>query len=241
MTPYEFGQQLGGRMKAAGMLGDAYTLGGQMMNNSARMFKGMMGSTAGHAGGLLALGAGAGMQAANLPAQALNAIGSGVNSLTGQQTVGKIPQPFSQETVDTAHGTGNTLANIGAGYGRDVQKSLGFGGPNNGNSVLTSGSDGDAAWKNLLQQPGVSDGARDFSSRAFNVVDTASNLAPAAVIGTGAQQAFKALPAANTAFQLPKMLQPAMNTAKTVQNAYGTTSRLNAGGNLVYSGITTPH
>ena len=168
MNPFEFGQAVGGFMKKADMLGDAGNLLGQSWNNSARTFKGMTAGLGAAYGSGLANMAGGGMQAANA-----------VGGLFGQQ-------PFSKETVNTAYGVGNQYGRVANAYGKDVVNSLGMGSQGLA-GTLEHGSHGDQAWQNLANAPGVSPAARQFSNRAFNVVDTAANLAPASAIGTGSK------------------------------------------------------
>jgi hypothetical protein len=232
MTPFAFGQQLAGRMKTAGWFDDAKQLGGQMWDNSARAFKGMTGATAG------AIGAGtAGLAAGGM--QGINAIGGAF----GQKPV------FSDETINTAHNTADTYANIGSAYGQDFANSMGMGAQGLAGTAQ-SGSQGDAAWKNLLQQPGVSDGARDFSNRAFNVVDTAAKIAPAAAIG-GVNSAIKPFQAANaaaapvtqaaaTASRVPSALKPALNVAQKAQQHWGTANKGGAGMKMIDSALSAP-
>ena len=230
MTPYEFGKQLGGRMKAAGMLDDSYQLGSQMWNNSARTFKGMAGATAGALGA-----AGGGLAAGGM--QAANAVGG---------VFGK--QPFSNEAIDTAYGAADTYADVGSAYGKDFGQSVGLGAQGLAGTTQP-GNAGDTAWQNLTNQPGVSPGARDFSTRARNVVNTAANIAPAAAIGNFGQvlkpfqatQAAGAAPAATLASRMPATLKPVMNAASTAQKAYGTTNNAASAVTLVGSGMATPH
>lgn len=181
MNPFEFGQAVAGFMKKADMLGDAGNLLGQSWNNSARVFKGMTGGAAGALGAAGAGIAGGGMQAANA-----------VGGMFGKQ-------PFSNEAIDTAYGAADRYADVGSAYGKDLVNSLGMG-PQGMAGTLQPGSHGDQAWQNLTNAPGVTPGARQFSNRAFNVVDTAATMAPAAAIGTGAKMlsaAGKAAPAAS--------------------------------------------
>ena len=230
MTPYEFGQQLGGRMKAAGMMDDASALGGQMWNNSARTFKGMTG----------AVGAGLGAAGAGIGTGGM-LIGNAAGSLVGQQ-------PFSNETINTMAGTASNYANAAKGFGQDAAQSLGLGAQGLAGTTQP-GNAGDTAWQNLTNQPGVSPGARDFSTRAHNVVNTAANIAPAAAIGNFGQvlkpfqatQAAGAAPAATLASRVPATLKPVMNAANTAQKAYGTTNNAASAVKLVGSGMATPH
>jgi hypothetical protein len=213
-------------MKAANMFDNAYQLGGQMLGNSARTFKGMTGAVG---AGLGAVGAGIGTGGM--------LIGNAAGSLVGQQ-------PFSNEAINTTAGVASNYANIAKGYGQDVAQSMGLGSQGMAGTTQT-GSAGDAAWKNLIQQPGVSQGAKDFSNRAFNVVDAAATIAPAAAIG-GAGQVVQAAggaaaPAANLAARIPAALKPVVNTAQAAQKLYGTTNRLGSGAKLIQSGLTTPH
>jgi hypothetical protein len=224
MTPYEFGQQLGGRMKSAGVLDNASTLGSQMWNNGARTFKGMTG----------AVGAGLGAAGAGIGAGGM-LIGNAAGSLVGQQ-------PFSNEAVNTVAGTAGNYANVARGYGQDLANSLGLGAQGLA-GTHQAGSAGDAAWKTVEQQPGVSQGARDFSDRAFNIVDTAATIAPAAAIG-GVGQVLKPLQAtqaaAGAAARVPTTLKPVMNAANTAQKAYGTTNNAASAAKLIGSGMATP-
>lgn len=218
---------MGGIMKTAGMFDDAYQLGGQMWNNSSRAFKGMTG----------AAGAGLGAAGAGLATGGM-LIGNAAGSLVGQQ-------PFSNEAVNTMAGVTGNYANVAKGYGQDFANSVGVGAQGL-NGTVQGGSAGDAAWKNLLQQPGVSQGARDFSNRAFNVVDTAATIAPAAAIGGVGQvlKPFQAAPAVNaaaTASRLPTAIRPVVGAAQTAQKAYGTTNNVASGAKLIGSGMATPH
>ena len=229
MTPYEFGKYIGVQLKTAGMLDAASQLGGQMWNNSARTFKGMTG----------AVGAGLGAAGAGIGAGGM-LIGNAAGSLVGQQ-------PFSNETINTVAGTASNYANAAKGFGQDAAQSLGLGAQGLAGTTQ-AGSAGDTAWHNLANAPGVSPGARDFSNRAHNVVNTAAIIAPAAAIGNFGQvlkplqaTAGSAAPAANLASRVPTVLKPVVGAAQTAQKAYGTTNNLASGVKLIGSGAVTPH
>lgn len=182
MHPFVFGQAVGIFMKKADMLSDAGNLLGQGWNNSARAFKGMTAGLGAAYGAGLANMVGGNMQAANT-----------VGGLFGRQ-------PFSKETVNTAFGTGKQYNRVANAYGKDLVNSMGMGSQGLAGTQLP-GSHGDQAWQNLANSPGVSPAARQFSNRAFNVVDTAAVMAPAAAIGTGSKMlsaAGNAGPAATT-------------------------------------------
>lgn len=212
MNPFEFGQAVANFAKQADWLNDAGTLLNQSWNNSARAFKGMTGSVAG------ALGAGgAGLAAGGM--QGVNAVGG----LFGKK-------PFSNEAIDTAYGAADRYADVASAYGHDLANSLGVGSQGLAGTTQ-AGSHGDQAWKNLANAPGVTPGARQFSNRAFNVVDTASQLAPVAAIGTGAkmlQAAGGAAPAASTVGRVGQTVARA--AAPAAYGASKLTSSSNAAG-----------
>lgn len=251
MNPFMFGQLLGTRMKTAGMLGDAADLVGQSWNNSARAFKGMTGSVG---AGLGAAGAGlvgAGMQAINAPVHAYNALGRGVNAMTGGQTMGKANTPFSPETVNTAYGTARNFGNVAKGYGQDFVNSMGLG--SEGLAGTTQGgSHGDDAWRHLVSDPAVSQGARDFSNASHAVVDTAAHIAPLAAMGAvahGVGHAANAAPAVTTAGRVAQTAARAAAPAARVTHQlaeHGTAP--GAVGKMVYDaarsttrGVPLPH
>lgn len=180
MQPFEFGVAVAkvsrkSRAKQADFFQNMKSVGNnlatglnQSWNNGARAFKGMTGAVAGGLGAAGAGLAGGGMQAANA-----------VGGLVGKQ-------PFSNEAVNTAYGAADHYANVGSAYGKDFANSMGLG--HEGLAGTTNNhSYGDEAWKHLEHAPGVTNTARGVSQMGRTALQTASNLAPAAAIGTAAK------------------------------------------------------
>lgn len=237
LAPYEFGQKVARelmprRAKQADMMGNvmgfgrnAAQLGGQMWNNSARAFKGMTGAVGGTIGA-----AGAGLAAGGM--QGANAVGG----LFGKQ-------PFSNETINTAHGVADHYANVGSAYGQDFANSVGLG--SQGLAGTTQGGSlGDDAWHHIENQPGVTQNAKQISQIGRNTLNTASNIAPAAALA-GASRMFApaghGASAPTTAASSPAstVTQRAMQTGRQLGRESAISGTIDRGRNFLHNAFHT--
>lgn len=221
-SAYKFGAAI----KRATMLGDFANGLSTSWNNASRVFKGGTGAIAGGIGAAGAGLAGGAMQGANA-----------VGGLFGAQ-------PFSNETIDTAHGVADHYANMGSAYGKDLAQGLGLGEHGLAGTTMDNPSAGDDYIKQVQQQPGVTDEARRISNMGMATADLAAKAAPAAAIGGGIQMASNLAsgaplttgissfsPAAPAASATAPAAQTAGTLAKATQKVTGVAKNLNSTSN----------
>jgi hypothetical protein len=241
MQPFEFGvavAQMSRRRfaKQADVFQNMKDMGGnlatglnQSWNNGARAFKGMTG----------AVGAGLGAAAAGVGTGGM-LIGNAAGSLVGKK-------PFSNESVNTMAGVAGNYANVAKGYGKDFATSMGLASDGEAGSLTNNHSYGDEAWKHVENAPGVTHTAQNVSQMGRTALQTASNLAPAAAIGTAAKMlapagghgAATATTAGPAAPQTGNMVSNAMQAGQRLGRQSGLAGTIDRGRQFAHDALHT--
>jgi hypothetical protein len=105
------------------------------------------------------------------------------------------------------------------------------------------GSLGDATWKNLEQKPGVTDSARTLSQVGRNVLNTTSNIAPAAALGGAAKMLAPSGHGAAAASAAPQQAatfgQRALQTGKQLGQQSSVAGAVDRGRNFLHNAFHT--